>query len=95
MKGGANYCAEHLQANDYYEKGCKIEGVWVGSACETFGVKAVVTVVPEAFERLRQNLHATLLDPDGEPMQITERMHGDMVDTVSDFGGGIGNVLRV
>ena len=80
MKGGANYCAEHLQANDYYEKGCKIEGVWVGSACEAFGVKAGGSVVTEAFERLRQNQHATLLDPDGEPIQITERMHGDRVD---------------
>ena len=38
------------------------------------------TVVPEAFERLRQNQHATLLDPDGAPLQITERMHGDRVD---------------
>jgi len=66
-----------LQANDYYEKGCKIEGVWVGSACEALGVKAGGSVVPEAFERLRQNQHASLLDPDGEPIQITERMHGD------------------
>ena len=46
MKGGANYCAEHLQANDYYEKGCKIEGVWVGSACEAFGVKTGGTCSP-------------------------------------------------
>jgi conjugative relaxase-like TrwC/TraI family protein len=80
MKGGANYCAQHLQANDYYEKGCKIAGVWVGSACEAFGVKAGGIVVPEAFERLRENQHPTLLDLDGEPIQITERMHGDRVD---------------
>ena len=80
MKGGANYCAEHLQANDYYEKGCKVEGVWVGSACKAYGVKAGESVVPEAFEKLRQNQHATLLDPDGAPLQITERMHGDTVD---------------
>jgi conjugative relaxase-like TrwC/TraI family protein len=80
MKGGANYCAQHLQANDYYEKGCKIEGVWVGSACEAFGVKTGGKVLTEAFERLRQNQHATLLDQDGEPKQITERMHGDTVD---------------
>ena len=39
MIGGAKYCAEHLEANDYYEKEQRIQGVWVGVACEAFGVE--------------------------------------------------------
>ena len=84
MKGGANYCAEHLQANDYYEKGCKVEGVGLVLACKVILVKAGESVVPRAFEKLRHNEHATLLDPDGAPLQITERMHGDTVDGQPD-----------
>ncbi len=79
MKGGATYCSEHLQANDYYEKGQKIEGTWIGSACEEFGVRAGETVTSEAFNRLRQNQHATLVDSDGKPVQITARLHGENV----------------
>jgi len=80
MIGGAKYCAEHLEANDYYEKEQRIQGVWVGAACEEFGVNVGEVVLSEEFERLRQNHHARLIGPDGEPLQITERMHGETVD---------------
>lgn len=80
MKGGATYCSQHLQANDYYEKGQKINGVWLGSACETFGIRAGEIVTPTSFDRLRQNQHATALDPKGEPVQITARLHGNNVN---------------
>ena len=56
--GGNDYVSKHLSANDYYEKGKQITGVWLGKACESFGVEENTAVSPEAFEAIRDNRHA-------------------------------------
>ena len=56
--GGGDYVSKHLSANDYYEKGKQITGIWLGKACETFGMKENTAVSPEAFEAIRDNRHA-------------------------------------
>ena len=56
--GGGDYVSKHLSANDYYEKGKQITGIWLGEACESFGVEENTAVSPEAFEAIRDNKHA-------------------------------------
>jgi conjugative relaxase-like TrwC/TraI family protein len=56
--GGDDYISKHLSANDYYEKGKQITGIWLGKACESFGVATNTAVTPEAFEAIRDNRHA-------------------------------------
>jgi conjugative relaxase-like TrwC/TraI family protein len=55
---GRGYSEKHLSANDYYEKGRKVEGRWIGKACAEYGVKAGCIVQDRQFEALRENKHA-------------------------------------
>ncbi len=54
--------------------------MWLGSACEAFGVRAGEKVTTTSFDRLRQNQHATAVDAKGKPVQITARLHCDNVN---------------
>ncbi len=56
--GGNDYVSKHLSANDYYEKGKQITGIWLGKACESFGIEENTAVSPKAFEAIRDNKHA-------------------------------------
>jgi conjugative relaxase-like TrwC/TraI family protein len=50
---GAVYLENHLRANDYYSKGERVTGTWVGIGAEKLGLNGEVT--PEQFEALRTN----------------------------------------
>ena len=50
---GGTYLKNHLRANDYYSKGERVTGEWVGLGAEKLGLYGEVT--PEQFEALRTN----------------------------------------
>src|ERR1700722_15327299 len=50
---GGTYLKNHLRANDYYSKGERVSGEWVGIGAEKLGLNGEVT--PEQFEALRTN----------------------------------------
>jgi len=50
---GGTYLKNHLRANDYYSKGERVIGTWVGIGAEKLGLQGEVT--PEQFEALRTN----------------------------------------
>jgi conjugative relaxase-like TrwC/TraI family protein len=50
---GGVYLENHLRANDYYSKGERVTGTWVGIGAEKLGLNGEVT--PEQFEALRTN----------------------------------------
>jgi conjugative relaxase-like TrwC/TraI family protein len=52
---GQTYLENHLRANDYYSKGERVSGEWVGLGAEKLGLSGEVT--PEQFEALRSNHH--------------------------------------
>ena len=52
---GGTYLKNHLRANDYYSKGERVAGEWVGIGAEKLGLRGEVT--PEQFEALRSNHH--------------------------------------
>src|ERR1700682_425406 len=52
---GDTYLKNHLRANDYYSKGERVTGEWVGIGAEKLGLNGEVT--PEQFEALRTNHH--------------------------------------
>jgi conjugative relaxase-like TrwC/TraI family protein len=52
---GGTYLKNHLRANDYYSKGERVTGEWVGIGAEKLGLNGEVT--PEQFEALRINHH--------------------------------------
>ena len=52
---GGTYLKNHLRANDYYSKGERVSGEWVGIGAEKLGLNGEVT--PEQFEALRSNHH--------------------------------------
>jgi conjugative relaxase-like TrwC/TraI family protein len=52
---GETYLENHLRANDYYSKGERVTGEWVGLGAERLGLRGEVT--PEQFEALRTNYH--------------------------------------
>ena len=58
--GGEEYSRRHLQSNDYYEKGRSVKGVWMGKACERFGVETGSKVQDEEFSALSEGF-----SPDG------------------------------
>jgi conjugative relaxase-like TrwC/TraI family protein len=50
---GDTYLENHLRANDYYSKGERVSGKWVGTGAEKLGLNG--EVMPEQFEALRTN----------------------------------------
>src|SRR5450631_2982509 len=52
---GSTYLKNHLRANDYYSKGERVTGEWVGIGAEKLGLSGEVTL--EQFEALRSNHH--------------------------------------
>ena len=52
---GDTYLKNHLGANDYYSKGERVSGEWVGIGAEKLGLNGEVT--SEQFEALRTNHH--------------------------------------
>src|ERR1700691_4247344 len=52
---GDTYLKNHLRANDYYSKGERVMGEWIGIGAEKLGLRGEVT--PEQFEALRTNHH--------------------------------------
>jgi conjugative relaxase-like TrwC/TraI family protein len=52
---GDTYLENHLRANDYYSKGERVSGEWVGIGAEKLDLRGEVT--PEQFEALRSNHH--------------------------------------
>ena len=53
IRNGSTYLANHLSANDYYAKGERVKGEWVGKGAESLGLSGEVR--PEDFEALRIN----------------------------------------
>lgn len=53
IRNGSTYLASHLSANDYYAKGEKITGEWVGKGAEALGLSGEVSAAD--FEALRIN----------------------------------------
>ena len=54
IRNGSTYLANHLSANDYYAKGERVTGEWVGEGAGSLGLSGEVR--PEDFEALRVNL---------------------------------------
>src|ERR1017187_2799012 len=52
---GSTYLKNHLRANDYYSKGERVSGEWVGIGAEKLGLSGEVTA--EQFEAFRSNHH--------------------------------------
>src|ERR1043165_5431496 len=52
-RNGATYFGSHLSANDYYAKGEKVVGHWVGEGAEALGLRGEVSA--SYFESLRLN----------------------------------------
>ena len=48
IRNGSTYLENHLSANDYYAKGERVTGEWVGKGAESLGLSGEVR--PEAFE---------------------------------------------
>jgi len=55
LRNGANYAKNHLEQNDYYAEGEKVQGQWFGIGAEKLGLKGPVQL--QQFERVRQGLH--------------------------------------
>jgi conjugative relaxase-like TrwC/TraI family protein len=72
IRGGGNYLALHLKANDYWEEGHSVEGLWIGRAAEMLGIGGQI-VTQETFSALGDNLHPAT----GE--RLTSRMRSDRV----------------
>lgn len=72
IRGGGTYLALHLKANDYWEEGHSVEGVWIGRAAEMLGIGGHI-VTQQAFSALGDNLHPA----SGE--RLTSRMRSDRV----------------
>ena len=72
MSDGAGYCANHLEANDYYSENEKITGQWFGRGAERLGLSGEVT--HDAFELMRQGR-----DPLTEEM-LRQRRSADRLD---------------
>ena len=53
IRNGSTYLENHLSANDYYAKGERVTGEWVGKGAESLGLSGEVR--PEDFEALRIN----------------------------------------
>ena len=54
IRNGSTYLVSHLSANDYYAKGERVTGEWVGEGAGSLGLSGEVR--PEDFEALRVNL---------------------------------------
>jgi conjugative relaxase-like TrwC/TraI family protein len=54
IRSGSTYLVSHLSANDYYAKGERVTGEWVGEGAGSLGLSGEVR--PEDFEALRVNL---------------------------------------
>ena len=72
IRGGGTYLTKHLTANDYWEEGKSVEGIWIGKAADMLGVGGK-TVTPETFSALGDNLHP------GTGEKLTSRMRSDRV----------------
>jgi len=75
---GDTYLKNHLRANDYYSKGERVTGEWVGIGAEKLGLRGEVT--PEQFEALRSNHHPL----SGE--QLTPRTKDTRVASTREAG---------
>ena len=75
---GGTYLKNHLRANDYYSKGERVSGEWVGIGSEKLGLRGEVT--PEQFEALRTNHHPL----SGE--QLTPRTKDTRVASTHEAG---------
>jgi len=75
---GSTYLKNHLRANDYYSKGERVSGEWVGIGAEKLGLRGEVT--PEQFESLRSNHHPV----SGE--QLNPRTKETRVSSTCDAG---------
>jgi len=75
---GGTYLKNHLRANDYYSKGERVTGEWVGIGAEKLGLRGEVT--PEQFEALRTNHHPV----SGE--QLTPRTKETRVASTREAG---------
>ena len=75
---GGTYLKNHLRANDYYSKGERVSGEWVGIGAEKLGLRGEVT--PEQFEALRSNHHPL----SGE--QLTPRTKDTRVASTREAG---------
>ena len=75
---GSTYLKNHLRANDYYSKGERVTGEWVGIGAEKLGLSGEVTA--EQFEALRSNHHPL----SGE--QLTPRTKDTRVASTREAG---------
>src|SRR5690242_11985862 len=77
---GGEYASRHLKYNDYLDERHRIEGKWVGKACEGVGVEVGGVVKDEAFRALSENRHAVTDE------QVTVRHNGMRVVTDRQTG---------
>ena len=54
IRGGKDYVAVHLSANDYYSEGESVTGIWLGKGAEMLGLRGT-PVESEAYQALEQN----------------------------------------
>ena len=80
IRNGSTYLENHLSANDYYAKGERVKGQWVGQGAESLGLTGEVR--PEDFEALRVNQRP------GTSERLTPRTKGDA--PAYPGGGGAG-----
>ena len=53
IRNGSTYLESHLGANDYYSKGERVAGLWIGLGAKQLGLRG--EVLPNQFEALRVN----------------------------------------
>lgn len=78
IRNGSTYLANHLSANDYYAKGEKVTGEWVGKGAESLGLSGDVSAAD--FEALRINQRP------GTGERLTPRTKDTRMPTLTEAG---------
>ncbi len=78
IRNGSTYLANHLSANDYYAKGEKVTGEWVGKGAESLGLSGEVSGAD--FEALRINQRP------GTGERLTPRTKDTRMPTLTEAG---------
>jgi conjugative relaxase-like TrwC/TraI family protein len=79
IHSGSTYLVSHLSANDYYAKGERVTGEWVGEGAGSLGLSGEVR--PEDFEALRVDLRP------GTGERLTPRTKDTRQPTLAEAAG--------
>ena len=75
IRSGSTYLVSHLSANDYYAKGERVTGEWVGEGAGSLGLSGEVRPEdPCLLVRLLSQTATT--DPPGKPEVVTDQRTG-------------------